>query len=65
MNDFLKNEHWSLKILYAIGLVCFLIHLNYFFKGEENSFLKIVTYGIMTTFGFRAYLNSKRNEHKK
>ena len=65
MNDFIKNEDWSLKILYIIGLICFLIHLNYFFKGEDNSFIKIVAYGIMVTFGFRAYLNSKRNESIK
>jgi len=65
MNEFIKSEHWSLKILYLIGLILFLIHLNYFFKGEDNSYLKILTYGILTTFGFRFYLYAKQIESKK
>ena len=65
MNNFLKSEHWSWKTIYFLGLICFLIHLNYFFKGEDNSYMKILAYGIISTFGFRAYLHTKRIDSKK
>ncbi|SNR60216.1 hypothetical protein SAMN06265371_106181 [Lutibacter agarilyticus] len=52
--DFLKREHWSLLILYVIGLIAFLIHLFYFSKGDnENKIFPILAYSSMTIFFLR------------
>lgn len=39
IKDFIKNEHWSLRLFYLIGMISFLIHLYYI--PNENIELKI------------------------
>lgn len=63
--DFLKKEHWILKILYFAGIIMFLIHFNYFFKGENegHSIYPIIAYSSMIVFFSRLikFINKYNN----
>lgn len=64
-NDFFKREHWSLKVLYVIGLIAFIIHLmDYFNQSIEHKILSVIAYGSMTIFFIRLSLAQKREKSK-
>jgi len=65
MDKFFKNEHWSLKILYVIGLIAFLIHLFDFSIGNQDyKILPVIAYSSMTIFFFRLVLAQRREQSK-
>jgi hypothetical protein len=64
-NDFFKREHWSLKVLYVIGLVAFIIHLmDYFNESIEYKILSVIAYGSMTIFFLRLAFILRREKSK-
>jgi len=64
-NDFFKREHWSLKVLYVIGLIAFIIHLmDYFNESIEHKILSVIAYGSMTIFFLRLAFIQRREKSK-
>jgi len=62
-NKFAKNEPLILKIIYWIGIICFIIHLFDFsiFNNKLDKTFSIVGYGGMFLFFIRMYIYSRKN----
>jgi len=63
--DFFKKEHWTLKILYVLGIIAFIIHLFDFGLGfEKYTILPVIAYSSMTIFFLRIGFNQRRKKLK-
>ncbi|AMC10258.1 hypothetical protein Lupro_02865 [Lutibacter profundi] len=63
--DFFKREHWSLKILYILGIIAFIIHLSDMGLGNKDyKILPVIAYSSMTIFFFRLALAQRREKSK-
>lgn len=62
-NNFAKDEPLVLKIIYAIGIVSFIIHLSELtvFNNKFDQIFSIVGYGGMFLFFIRMYIFNKKN----
>lgn len=64
-NNFFKREHLSLKVIYIIGLITFLIHFFDFSIGNQDyKILPVIAYSSMTIFFFRLALAQWREKSK-
>jgi len=62
-NNFAKDEPLVLKIIYVIGMICFIIHLSELsvFDNKLDKIFSIIGFGGMFLFFIRMYIFNRKN----
>lgn len=62
VKQFLKAEHWSLQLLYLIGIVCILFQLYFIFGNEpsKHTIVPVIGYSIVAILVYRHNLIKKK-----